>query len=215
MSFPAFPTLSTPPLPLAWCWYRVHSEGHASKSPGTSQNCRWDIFIFTGFQFPMEQLSGQSCPKMEWPWGSCTAGSVAQQFCTFLELTGYYASWGRSMWTEDPVDSRPVPLPLMEKVGGMDLRATVNRELLGFFPPWTIIHAVNFWVTGWHPSRSNYLPSTGISQCTSLKWWTGSVCSADRSVAVANSIASPQSKKGENITTSEREYRETLYCSFH
>lgn len=99
--------------------------------------------------------------------------------------------------------------------GGMGLRATVNREVLGFFPPCTIMRTVNFWVTGWHPSRSNHLPSTGISQCTSLKWWAGSVCSADRSVAVANSIASPQSKKGENITTSEREHRETLYCSFH
>lgn len=101
------------------------------------------------------------------------------------------------MWNRGSSWQQICPCALVGK-GGREVGACVPQSAEGccfFSPPWIVMHTVNFWVTGWQPSRSNHLPSTGISWCASVNWWAGSVCSADSGVAVANSIASPQSKK--------------------
>lgn len=85
-----------------------------------------------------------------------------------LSWPGNMCHGERACGVQDPADSRSVPMLLRGKIVGRYKRACHCQQQAAvfwffFFPSWTIMHTVNFWVTGWQPSRSNNFPSTGIS----------------------------------------------------
>lgn len=193
-------------LGQAWMgWFKLF---HIFFPWSSCQNCWWDILISTWCHLPVKQLSGQSCPRREQFWGQ-------RYSCTHL-------SWAAHMWHREKVRGAEGPAGCSSVL--MLLRGKCGREVWVCMPPSTELCCFFFlprqlyiqWISESQDASPADQITCPVLEQASVQVWNGelTVCSADSSAIFANSITSSQSKKGENVATSKRKYRDILYDSF-